>query len=322
MSISKAAKPAKTSKAKPLGSLEEGQRWWDIEPNLGKLPAPALLPENAKKRPTASDVDAFRAKGDEALANAAAAYRSARDAAADGDDKFMDQMMSSGTLADKVAAMTLRVTQSPVHQLGTVDALLKLCAKGNHRGARLALEALVDLFRNQLLPEDRALIALEARPLLAGEAVLQPAHVVAWAFESALKTRFGALLGHLGEALKDNTADFRKFGLDCCADLLESRPEQESTLLTLVVNKLGDPDRKVASRAMLRLQLLLRSHGSMAPTVVKFTQAMLSRPNLAPRGLYNAIVFLNQVGAGEQPARDRVGGVGGWVGWWVRGWLG
>ena len=61
------------------------------------------------------------------------------------------------------------------------------------------------------------------------------------------------------------------------------------------MNKLGDPDRKVASRAMYRLQLLLRSHGSMAATVVKFTQAMLVRSNLSPRGLYNGVVFLNQV---------------------------
>ena len=44
---------------------------------------------------------------------------------------------------------------------------------------------------------------------------------------------------------KDNTADFRKFGLDCAADLLEAKPEQEAALLTMCVNKLGDPDRKV-----------------------------------------------------------------------------
>jgi ribosome biogenesis protein MAK21 len=61
------------------------------------------------------------------------------------------------------------------------------------------------------------------------------------------------------------------------------------------VNKLGDPDRKVASRATYRLQLLLKKHAVMIPTVVQFIQAYLSRANLAPRGVYNGVVFLNQV---------------------------
>jgi len=33
----------------------------------------------------------------------------------------------------------------------------------------------------------------------------------------------------------------------------------------------------------------------MAATVVRFTQALLVRPHLSPRGLYNGIVFLNQI---------------------------
>ena len=83
----------------------------------------------------------------------------------------------------------------------------------------------------QLLPESRALIALEQRPLLAGN--LAPGHTLSWCFEAGLKTRFASLLEHVGGALRDNTGDFRKFGLDCAADLLESRPEQESLLLTM-----------------------------------------------------------------------------------------
>jgi hypothetical protein len=43
-----------------------------------------------------------------------------------------------------------------------------------------------------------------------------------------------SLIQHLSVALKDNTADFRKFGMDCIADLLETKPEQEQTLLTMV----------------------------------------------------------------------------------------
>ena len=58
---------------------------------------------------------------------------------------------------------------------------------------------------------------------------------------------------------------------------------------------LNPPPKQVASRASYRLQLLLRHHGAMAATVVRFTQALLVRPHLSPRGLYNGIVFLNQI---------------------------
>ena len=42
-------------------------------------------------------------------------------------------------------------------------------------------------------------------------------------------------------------------------DLLAQRPEQEQTLLSLLVNKLGDPERKVASRSSFYLLKLGRS---------------------------------------------------------------
>lgn len=35
---------------------------------------------------------------------------------------------------------------------------------------------------------------------------------------------------------------------ECTCDLLAERPEQEGTLMTMAVNKLGDPDRKVTTR--------------------------------------------------------------------------
>lgn len=44
---------------------------------------------------------------------------------------------------------------------------------------------------------------------------------------------------HLTVALKDNTADFRKFGLDSVVDMLEAKPEQEQALLTMVSSDFG-----------------------------------------------------------------------------------
>ena len=56
----------------------------------------------------------------------------------------MDDMIKSGTFSDKVAAMALRIQESPVHQLDTLDALIYLVS--DQRAANTALEAIKDLF--------------------------------------------------------------------------------------------------------------------------------------------------------------------------------
>jgi hypothetical protein len=75
-----------SGKKTPVGMLDEGQRWLDLEPPLGKRPAPAQLPTDCKpkQRPGAAEVDAFRLKGDVALSDAAEKYDAWRLARADG----------------------------------------------------------------------------------------------------------------------------------------------------------------------------------------------------------------------------------------------
>jgi ribosome biogenesis protein MAK21 len=84
-----------------------------------------MLQPNAKNRPSPAAVDAFQQRGEKLIEEATAAHVARREASADGDDKFMEQMLKAGTLADRVAAMTLRVQQSPVHGLPMIDQLLK-----------------------------------------------------------------------------------------------------------------------------------------------------------------------------------------------------
>ena len=57
----------------------------------------------------------------------------------------------------------------------------------------------------------------------------------------------------------DSVVNIREKTLGHVFDLLFQRPEQEQVLLSALVNKLGDPAKKVASRAMLFL-LKLRTY--------------------------------------------------------------
>ena len=50
-----------------------------------------------------------------------------------GDMLFMKTVMTSGTMADKVAALMLRVQDSPLHNLHALDTLLNMAQKKSRR---------------------------------------------------------------------------------------------------------------------------------------------------------------------------------------------
>ena len=87
-------------------------------------------------------------------------------------------------------------------------------------------------------------------------------------------------------------AQFRLKAMHTIVALLKAKPEQEALLLGLLVNKLGDMDKKVAARTVHLLNDLLYSHGAMKPVVVREVENVMMRPNFGLRAQYYAIVFL------------------------------
>ncbi|OQR96917.1 hypothetical protein THRCLA_07112, partial [Thraustotheca clavata] len=77
--------------------------------------------------------------------------------------------------------------------------------------------------------------------------------------------------------------------------LLTSKPEQEAVLLTMLVNKLGDPERKIAAYVLHQLQELLKAHPVMKRVVVDDVERLLTRTKVTERTKYNATLFLNQL---------------------------
>ena len=65
----------------------------------------------------------------------------------------------------------------------------------------------------------------------------------------------------------DTVANIREKMLGCVFDLLYRKPEQEKELLSQLVNKLGDPVRKVASKATLFILKLSKLDAQTIKTV-------------------------------------------------------
>ena len=242
--------------------------------------------------------------------------------------KFLSTIMSSGTLEDKVSALTLLVQESPLHTMKAFENLLGLAKKKSRNQALMAVAALKDLLAQGLvLPGDRKLRAFGKQPCLLsalqGKAMrwsngeplpigLQRIHLVVWAFEDWLKRKYFELLQVLESWCGDEVEYARSRAVTYVWELLKDKPEQEENLLRLLVNKLGDTDRKIASRASYLLLQLEITHPAMKmvvtnsiesdclfPTWTEFAREVLRHHHFEPDD------FESKGGTGsEQTSRD------------------
>ncbi|XP_044718137.1 CBF/Mak21 family domain-containing protein [Hirsutella rhossiliensis] len=289
---------------KPGGMIFEPLAEWHAA-SLGKLPGPT----SDQLGPFTSSVESLKKHAKSLLEQDTAKYRTS--VFASSSHKFLSTIMSSGTLTDKVSALTLAVQESPVHNIRALDALLNLASKKSRAQAIGAIGALVDLFGpGTLLPSDRRLRAFQSQPGLGtlqrksvktwspGQPLpgkITEAHLVAWIYEDWLKETYFKIIQLLESWCSDEIEYSRMKAVDFVYGLLKEKPEQESNLLKLLVNKLGDRDRKISSRASYLLLQLQVSHPGMKPIVIRMVeQDILLRPSQDARSRYCAINTLNQ----------------------------
>jgi len=209
------------------------------------------------------------------------------------DDKYLATMIKAGTLSDRVASLTLTVQGSPFHSIARLGQLIAMANKKARRESLMAVDSLKDLFINNLLPDDRKLRFFHQNPLDHPSAT--PTHLVLWFFEHCLKTAFAQLVGVLSSGMEDAVDNHKRACIRASNALLAAKPEQEAVLLAMLVNKLGDPDRKIAAYIHKTLQELLREHPVMKRVVVDEVERLLTRPKVSDRAKYNAVLFLNQI---------------------------
>eukprot|EP01124_Arcella_intermedia_P019447 TRINITY_DN26761_c0_g1_i1.p1 TRINITY_DN26761_c0_g1~~TRINITY_DN26761_c0_g1_i1.p1 ORF type:complete len:880 (-),score=291.92 TRINITY_DN26761_c0_g1_i1:6-2423(-) len=207
-------------------------------------------------------------------------------------EEWVKTIIQGGTISDKVAALTLSIQKSPLYSFKALDSLMKIVEKKGRRESLLALTAAKDLYLNDLLP-DRHLVSFNVRPL--SHPGVTPHHLVAWYFEDLIKTRYAQLIARIEDGLKDTILNFREKSLKFVFDLLTSKPEEEHTLLALLVNKLGDSEKRLASNTAFYLTKLLEQHSNMKLVVVREIETFIHRPNLSDRAQYYSILFLNQI---------------------------
>eukprot|EP01138_Halocafeteria_seosinensis_P014490 gb/GECG01014793.1/.p1 GENE.gb/GECG01014793.1/~~gb/GECG01014793.1/.p1 ORF type:complete len:827 (+),score=142.82 gb/GECG01014793.1/:1-2481(+) len=296
-------KPSTNGAVKPgsgiLGTESEGA-WYEAVPSLeeyAESTQKGQLPVKGKRAQTGKVNDEVamnkRKKAEKLLATEVESWQEKKEQSAVSEDKWLQQVLKDGTLSDRVAAMTLMVQQSPLHNLEHLTTLIDMSSKKGRREREMTVESIKDLFSTNLLPKHRKLIPFERQPLTHEQTT--STHLVYWLFEDYLKQKYAQFISTLESASHDSMRHFRTLAVRSVYELLLEFPEQEAALLTLLVNKLGDADRKIASKATFLLQQLVQKHQAMKPIVVREVQQFLVRPSVSQKARYYAILFLSQL---------------------------
>lgn len=155
-------KPATQAPPSPNGWLLAPQPLWHaIElpqlptaPDSFSLTVSAALEKRANELLTQAGTqytDSLSPKSKVSYAEEAAATLSRAD------KSFIITILQSGTSSDKLSALTLLASSSPVHCTAYLSQLLALCGKKNREESTKALRSVVDWLKGQGLPGNRKL---------------------------------------------------------------------------------------------------------------------------------------------------------------------
>ena len=204
--------------------------------------------------------------------------------------KFLSQILSDGTLNDKISALTLMVQEAPIHNMKAFDTLLGYCEKKSRTAALQAVEAMKDLLLNGILP-DRKLVSFAKQPLSTS---LSDTKLALYYFEDHLKKSYFKLIQVLERLSHDPILHVRMNTVSHIFDLLKAKPEQEANLLRLGVNKLGDIEKKVAAKTSYQILQLEQAHPAMKKIVVDAVTDMVLQKSKDHHAQYYTTLTLNQ----------------------------
>ncbi|KAM8945564.1 CCAAT/enhancer-binding protein zeta [Pelodytes ibericus] len=228
-------------------------------------------------------------------------YKNKKELQKGANSAWMKTVVSTGTLPDRMAAMTVLIQDAPVHTLQFVESLLNLLRKkGSRRQNLMALDTVKDLLISDLLPDNRKLYTFEQHSLdkleevSSGNRDARDRRLIIWYFEEQLKRQVAEFVKVLEALSHDTLIATKAKSLNVAHELLCNKPEEEKAVLALLVNKLGDPQYRIATKASYLLEVLLSKHPNMKVVVCLEVERLLYRPNISEKAQYYGICFLNQ----------------------------
>ncbi|XP_016995599.2 nucleolar complex protein 1 [Drosophila takahashii] len=224
------------------------------------------------------------------------------------DARWLQTALHKGTAKDRANAGALLVTSNPLGNLEALTTLIGFC-KISNKASNDVIAVLADLWQEVLLPPNRKLLAVHTRgadwkKLKKDEKLRneQKRRIYAyWHFESELKDQYHEFLKNVMQGLQTGQEHNKNSSIVTAARLLAFAPEKEQLLLTMLVNKLGDPIAKIASKALHHLSEVAQKHPNMCGVIVAEAEKLLFRNNISERAQHFALCFLSSIAPSGRP---------------------
>ncbi|KAJ9588204.1 hypothetical protein L9F63_018425, partial [Diploptera punctata] len=216
------------------------------------------------------------------------------------ENSWIRTIMNKGTVSDRIAAHTIAIQDGPMFTLPLLRNLISMAKVSKKNECNLVIDTLTDLFLSDLLRPERKLRTFENCPLAlldkysSGNYITRKSYLMYWYYEDQLKQLYSTFVAALQAAAHDTVERTKEKAISAMYKLLAGNPEQEAVLLKNLINKLGDPSQKVASKTIYSLVQLLQIHPNMKLVVMEETEKLLFRPNVGHRAQYYGICFLSQ----------------------------
>ncbi|XP_073709262.1 CCAAT/enhancer-binding protein zeta [Garra rufa] len=272
--------------------IKPGGKWFDIE----------YTSESTSVAQSEPLVSQYKALAQKLYENEIALYKNKKNFQKGANSAWMKSVVSTGTLTDRMAAMTVLIQDAPIHSLEHIESLVSLVKKkGSRRQGLMALDTLKELLLTDLLPKHRKLHTFSQHPFeqleekASGNRDARDRRLILWYFEHQLKLQVADFVATLDELARDTVQATKMRSLTTAYELLCNQPEQEKVLLVQIVNKLGDPEYKIACKASHLLETVLHKHPNMKTVLCCEVERLMFRPNINSKAQYYAACFLNQV---------------------------
>ncbi|KAG6327792.1 hypothetical protein ID866_11297 [Astraeus odoratus] len=270
--------PTSSKTSKPAANtiqLDASPLWYEN--------APPLPPIDASATVTPQKLTSLLERATSLHADAVNAFQSTSTVTSSSSDySFLQSILQTGTLSDRLSALTLLVQSSPLHNTKALDVLKGMAERGKGKSGReeslKALRCIVDWWVGGGAP-NRKLKYFRDQPL--AHPSVEDRHLVVWYFEDWLKKYFFSVLQILEVLSADPLPYVRTQALSLTFALLKEKPEQEHNLLRLLVNKLGDSEKSVCSRASYHILQLLQVHPSMKAVIIREVTSLILRPSMS-----------------------------------------
>ncbi|KAI0989794.1 hypothetical protein GJ496_009518 [Pomphorhynchus laevis] len=210
---------------------------------------------------------------------------------------------SNGTRGDQISSLLVTFEDSHVHNIESlrlmVDRIASLDAK--HRDIFAIMDPLCQMLAETVLP-DRKLIPLNVRPI--DQVFIKNCDhdkharrtLILWYFEDRLRTLYMKLVNCFEKKMVRCSLDKLKLGiLRNVHHLLCHRSENESHLLNILVDKIGDPDALISGEAIKLLKKLIDMHPPMKIIVIQSLEKLIFRKNIHSGAKHHALSALSQI---------------------------